>query len=215
MPRNEGEWGLMKVSRLQHHFWVLVGVLTLATLACGWGNLEPTPVPTPIDDIGVTPEPDPWWQQMLAGRLVNEAGGYELLGLPGQIPIRDGESIYTNTEAADFDSQNDLNLFVSGSVSQQPATLEQIYAEAVRELGVEPAAPEPIQIDGAPGLRAEFTRTLPDGTIMRGQLVVVQVSPRQRFVMLGESSAEAWDAELGLLFEAVLASVHFIELGSY
>jgi hypothetical protein len=201
----------MKVYRLHIRICILAGVMIVVTLACGWSNIEPRKIPTPIEDISVTLEPDPWWMQMLDGRLVNEMGGYEFLGIPGQIPIRDAESFYTNTDDAGFDPQSDLNLLVTGTVSSQPATLEQIYTEAVSELNVDLIAPESIRKDGASGLSAELSRTLPDGTVMLGRVVVVQVNPNQRFVILGEGSAKAWEAELELLFEAVLASVRFFD----
>jgi hypothetical protein len=201
----------MKVYRLHIRICILAGVMIVVTLACGWSNIEPTKIPTPIEDISVTLEPDPWWVQMLDGRLVNEMGGYEFLGIPGQIPIRDAESFCTNTDDAGFDPQSDLNLLVTGTVSSQPATLEQIYTEAVSELHVDLTAPESIRKDGASGLRAELSRTLPDGTVMLGRFVVVQVNPNQRFVIMGEGSAKAWEAELELLFEAVLASVRFFD----
>jgi hypothetical protein len=149
---------------------------------------------------------------MLGGRLVNEMGGYEFLAIPGQIPIRDAEKIYSNTEAANFDPQKDLNLFMTGNFTFRTLTLEQIYSEAMEELDLEAAHPETISVDGAPGLSADLTRTLPDGTALFGRLVVVEVNPHQRFIMLGEGTAEAWDAELDLLYDAVLASVRFFEI---
>lgn len=114
-----------------------MGVLFFSPLACSLGANESRLTPTPIKDIGVTLESAPWRHQLLGGLLVDEMGGCEILAPLDQVLIHDAERIYTNTQAVDFDPQNNPNLFMIGLVPAQPTTLEQIFAETLEELDLE------------------------------------------------------------------------------
>ena len=200
-------------------FFVLL-IWVLSTLACLPGGLlggkeaaQPTPAeiskPTTVAPT-TPPEPTPAPAAELGEEHRSDFGGFAFQTIAGYTLEEESGSV--SMEAPEADSDIGPIIMLMGSANEESATTEELYDEFVGEFAADTEISEPreITIGGVPGLVSEVSGDS-EGTKVTGRLVIVAVTPTQRFIMVGGAPSERWDGELAPLFDAVLASVSFFE----
>jgi hypothetical protein len=199
----------------------VLSVLILTNLACGLGGKsgdEPADAPTateppaPTQAPAPTNTPEPAVAPDVAlgeERRVNESGFAFRV-----IPDYTVEVVYgfVSMEAPDADPDTGPALLIMGSVDEAATTSEQLYDDFMSELeaDIEASEPREVTVDGVPGLAVDLSGT-EQGQAIAGRVVVVAVPPTQRFMMFGAAPRDRWGDEFAPLFDAVVASVSFVE----
>jgi hypothetical protein len=199
---------------------LMFALSTLACLPCGLlGGKEaaqPTPeiskptavAPTAPPEPTTPPEPTPAPAAEL-GEEHRNFGGFAFQTIAGY--TLEEEMGFVFMEAPDADPEFGPFILLMGGVVEETTT-KQLFDDFASdaETGVEISEPREITVGGVPGLVSDLSGDS-EGTKGAGQLVIVAVTPTQRFVMGGLAPSERWDDELAPLFDAVLASVSFFE----
>ena len=206
-------------------------ILALVTLACGLGggDEEPTDVPAPTNPPAPTqapaptdapapadtPEPPPAPATDLGEEQRSAMGGFAFQAIPGYT-VEEAFG-FASMEAPDAEPEIGPAVMLMGSAYgvEESATIEEIYDEFVGDLegDMEISEPREITVSGLPGLVSDVSGDS-EGTKVVGRIVIVAVTPTQRFIMLGAAPSDRWDGELAPLFDAVLVSISFFEPAS-
>jgi ligand-binding sensor domain-containing protein len=140
----------------------------------------------------------------------NEEGGFAFRPVAGYESETFGRDVYMLAPDADPDTGP---MFLLGSSEVEGIrTLQEAYDELTADIGEETTLGEPrkTSVDDAPALVVDVSGSQ-DGKEMLGRLVVAKPDAERGFYMLGAASAERWESEVEVLFEAVLASVNLFE----
>lgn len=215
----------------KHILLSVLSILVLVTLSCGFlsrvePTAEPTEVPVPTKESQPTEVPEPTKEPEptkkpepttppvpdveLGEEIRSEDGGYSFKTVPGY--TTEEAFGFTSIEAPDADEDLGPAMMLAGGLGEEDATPEELYDDFVSELetDIKVSPPRKIDVDGKPGVVADVTGT-DDGTEMAGRIVMVAVTPKHHFMMMGAAPADRWADELEPLFDAVLASVRFFK----
>ncbi len=96
-----------------------------------------------------------------------------------------------------------------GYVSPISMTTGELYAQIVRDTLVNIDEATSINVQGIPGLAANFSRDLGDPPV-RGRLAMVMVTPTQQFILMFGAPETEWD-NVSFYFDALLKSLEFFE----
>ncbi len=215
---------------------IVLLTLALSTLAClpcgllgGKKAAQPTPAetsgpaaaataalprPTTPPEPTATPEPTPAPAVGLGEEYRSEIGRYSFRQVPGY-ELTESEGFVVMI-ASGGNPQNGPMLILLGQTLDSETTLDEFYGSEVGKVdqeGLELSPPRDHQVAGAPARSVDVSGTQ-DGVPVAGRITIVMVTPRQVFMMGGMAPPDRWEGELEPLFEAVLASVSFLEPGA-
>ena len=144
----------------------------------------------------------------LGEEYLSEEGGYAFQVIP-EYQIEEFYGLVTML-APDADPEIGPGITFIGGIYDESKSAEQLLTdfEGGLEAGSEIGKTETVKVFGIQGLSAEV-QTNRNGKDAYGRIVVVSVSPTQKFTMLGVYPNKNWEKEYGDTFEAVLESVHF------
>ncbi len=168
--------------------------------------MSPAPIPAPAETLPPTDLPEDPYSSVVGGYAFLPIAGWEteaFLGLASMQP-----------PAAD--ERTGPGILLVGGQHNRALDLDQAYESLTAEfrdqtfgdLSLE--TPEEASLAGYPARAAEL-RGLEGETAMAGRLLVVLVSPVQSFFAFGFATQEAWDNEVGAIFEALLDTVTFFD----
>ncbi len=193
----------------------IVVLLTLVTLACGSSSKNKDPEPaeavepanTPIPTR--TPEPPPENPEVTLGKgYHSDAGGFAFQTIP-DYTVED-MSGYVSMEAPDAEPDVGPAILMMGGLNEEDTTLEELYEKFMSDVDVPVSDPQEITVGGVPALAADVSIGEGEFEVV-GQIIVVAVTPTQKFSMFSSARRERWDAEFAPLVEAVVASLMFFE----
>jgi hypothetical protein len=151
----------------------------------------------------------------LGEELRSDYGGFACVTIPGY--TTEEAFGFASMEAPDADPEMGPAILLIGSVVEDEAgeeetTVQELYDQFVSDLeaGINVSEPREITVDGRAGLVSEVSGTS-EGKEMVGRLVLVAVTPVQRFTAMGAAPRERWESELAPLFDGVVASLSFFE----
>lgn len=193
----------------------IVVLLTLVTLACGSSSKNKDPEPaeavepanTPIPTR--TPEPPPEDPEVTLGKgYHSDAGGFAFQTIP-DYTVED-LSGFVSMEAPDAEPDIGPAILMLGGLSEENLTLEELYEQFMSDVDVPVSNEREVTVGGLPGLAVDVNIG-EDELEIAGQIIVVAVTPTQKFSMFSSARRERWDAEFAPLVEAVVASIMFFE----
>jgi hypothetical protein len=115
-----------------------------------------------------------------------------------------------NMIAPGADTEIGPGIMVMGGLMEEEMTNDDLLEKMRKDSdAIKILKEKSIEIAGEKGYSAEIEGTY-DGKLVKGRVVVVMVTPKQQFNMMGFAPEDDWK-ELSPIFEAVLTSVKFFE----
>lgn len=144
---------------------------------------------------------------VLGETYINTKGGFSFQAIP-DYTVENFDGI-SNMLAPGADPDYGPLATLIGYVSPISMTNVELYAEIMRDTLVTIGEATVINIQGIPGLVADFNNDSSDPPI-RGRLAMVMVTPTQQFILMFGAPETEWDT-VAFYFDVLLASLEFFE----
>jgi len=227
----------MRKNFLQRRIFVLVLILTFATLACQLFTSEPSPDESTVATLSA--KTDLATATTPAEKIPEQAPDVEEPQSeseePTEEPVIELEDIYRSTEggyafrpitdysldeffgfttmmATDGSPDSGPAIIMIGEVTDEELTLDEFYDIQIAEISSEDVIysdPRDVIVGGKPGRSVDISGTS-DGVEVAGIMTVVLVNPTQTLLFAGVAPVDQWD-DFSPVVDAVESSITFFE----
>jgi hypothetical protein len=183
--------------------YVVLSFLVMISLACGLGSKSGnTGKETPTTKAGIT-------KDLLGEEFRNEIGGFTVKKV-NSYSFNEAFGI-VNMQEPGADEKVGPTISVIGGLNDYDSTNDQLIQKLKQDSGgYSLAEAKKVNVSGKSGLAVEIDGKENDKAI-KGRIVVVMVTPKHQFMIVGVAPAERW-SEIIPVFEAVQKSVTFFEI---
>jgi len=185
---------------------IFLGLIFLCQ-ACGGGSPKSTSTPVATN----TPRPTATLPSTATPAVKLDAEkriddqGFAFRPLPNyQIDLSFGVQML----APGADSDSGPGFILAGGESADGTTTQSLI-DTLKSPELEVGESKPVTVDGVAGLAVEIKRPVGD---LLGRVVVVMVTPKQQFMIMGFAPKVQWEKDTAQLFDALLNSVKLFEM---